>query len=65
MSLFVCSECRVIENTATSHFWFREDQSTALCSQCDPEIGKWHGLFPREEDDGARQVAWRDGEWLR
>jgi hypothetical protein len=44
MSLFACERCDVIENTATSRYW----DGCALCSQCDPAIGKWHGLFPRE-----------------
>lgn len=55
MGLFVCDQCGYIENTATSRFWFRlerEDQR-ALCSVCDPEMGKWHGKFPREKYDPA------------
>ena len=47
MSLFKCSKCGCIENTATSRFWVRKKDEPPLCSQCDPKIGKWHGLFPR------------------
>jgi hypothetical protein len=49
MSLFVCEECNVIENTATSRYWVRnvDGDGRALCSQCDPELGQWHGVFPR------------------
>lgn len=58
MSLFRCEECGVVENTATSHYWFREQQadSRALCSQCDPEIGRWHGIFERVDADAAGYV---------
>jgi hypothetical protein len=64
MSLFVCEECRVIENTATSRFWFRGD-GKALCSQCDPETGKWHGMFPRKQyDPEYHKPAYMDGEWV-
>lgn len=66
MSLFVCEECRCIENTATSSFWFRQlaTQGRALCSKCDPTIGRWHGLFPRSEyDPDKHEPAYIDGEW--
>ena len=62
MSLFVCQKCAVVENTALSHFWLR-GTGKALCSQCDPDIGKWHACFPRQSYDGIRSVAWVDGEW--
>ena len=55
MSLFVCDKCGVIENTASSNYHVRRIEASdagklpprALCSLCDPEIGKWHGIFPR------------------
>ena len=50
MPLFACSKCNTVENTAISHFWSRGD-GPALCSACDPKIGKWHGRFPRESAD--------------
>lgn len=46
MPLFQCSECGCIENTALSYYWLR-DGRPALCSVCDPYIGRWHGRFPR------------------
>jgi len=49
MGLFVCTECRVIENTALSNWAIRKaERKPVLCSQCDPDIGVWHGQFPRE-----------------
>lgn len=46
MSLFRCSECGCVENTASSLYWVRAvDKEPPLCSECDPKIGKWHGLF--------------------
>lgn len=66
MSLFVCQQCRAIENTVLSRFWFRYEHGggTALCSECDPEIGKWHGIFPKRIYTGVENVGWVDGEWV-
>jgi hypothetical protein len=57
MPLFVCEECGVVENTALSNYWTRKtaDQSR-LCSQCDPLIQKWHGVFPRQTMADAEYV---------
>lgn len=53
MPIFVCDQCNVIENTATSLFWNTvATNKPALCSQCDPKLGKWHNIFPREKWDG-------------
>lgn len=59
MSVFRCDECGCIENTATSNYWLRpvdkdENKFTgpALCSECDPKIGKWHGRFEKKSADG-------------
>lgn len=51
MSLFACECCGVVENTALCNYWLSKDKTEgqALCSQCDPNIGKWHGIFPRED----------------
>lgn len=60
--MFVCQECGCVENTALSHFWFREMQkdSRALCSECDPEIkGGWHGAFPKEQYDPEKHKSVR------
>ena len=57
MPLFECSKCRVVENTAASNFWVDSlmHGKPALCSECDPQIGKWHDLFPRQQ--AAEYVA--------
>ena len=53
MSIFRCTKCGCIENTATSHYWSKWPRSTApLCSECDPEIGRWHGRFPKSSAAG-------------
>ena len=49
MSLFVCSQCRAVDNTAVTNYWTRPKGSPPLCSECDPKIGKWHGKFSKEE----------------
>ena len=67
MSLFVCTTCRSIENTALSHFWMQSATRTddkRECSACYPETGKWHGRFERRTYDGTQRVAWLDGEWI-
>ena len=49
MPLFKCSICGCVENTALSGYWIaKRDRKPALCSYCDPDIGKWHDQFPRE-----------------
>jgi hypothetical protein len=54
MPIFMCSGCGCIENTATSDYWSRNDKpdKRALCSECDPDIGKWHGLFTKRSAKG-------------
>jgi hypothetical protein len=53
MPLFPCKKCNCIEDTALSHYWSaRLRQTAAVCSACDPTIGKWHGEFPRESAHG-------------
>lgn len=54
MPLYMCSKCGSVENTALGGYWaqqmkaFEANQKHApLCSECDPEIGTWHGQFPR------------------
>jgi hypothetical protein len=50
MSFFQCNECGCVEDTALCHYWSaRLRQTPALCSACDPKIGRWHGQFPREQ----------------
>lgn len=63
MSLFDCSKCGVIENTAcTSGSWGNlcsKPPKPMLCSEC--ADGKWHGLFPRQMFAGSGYVknGWR------
>jgi len=54
MPCFRCSKCGCVENTALSHYWTRE-KKPALCSECDPEIGKWHGSFTKNQATGLLQ----------
>lgn len=49
MGLFMCSKCHCVENTALSNWW--EQGDFPLCSECDPEINKWHNRFPKEKVD--------------
>ena len=46
MSLFQCTKCGVRENTALANYWSQKE-GKELCSQCNPDIGKWHDEFPR------------------
>jgi hypothetical protein len=60
MPLFPCRKCDCIEDTALCHYWSaRLRQTSALCSACDPTIGKWHGEFPKESAQGW--IRDRDG----
>jgi hypothetical protein len=54
MPIFACRECGCIENTACCNYWWRtqKENKPALCSACDPEIGKWHGEFTRRSASG-------------
>jgi hypothetical protein len=53
MSIYQCEACGYIDNTALTHYWQRSGTGLPpLCSACDPEIGKWHGAFPKESADG-------------
>jgi hypothetical protein len=56
MSIFMCTECGCVENTACSNYWSRnlnddKEDSKPLCSECDPLIGKWHGKFEKHQAD--------------
>jgi hypothetical protein len=72
MPLFKCSTCGCVEDTALCHFWSaRIRQTPALCSGCDPKIGKWHGEFPQESArdwaNDERGFLWHKSElegWL-
>jgi hypothetical protein len=60
MPLFPCSKCDCIEDTALCHYWSaRLRQTPAICSACDPTVGKWHNEFPKESAHGW--IRDRDG----
>lgn len=48
MGLFQCEKCGCVENTALASGWWNKK----LCSECNPEIGKWHGLFKKKSAKG-------------
>ena len=50
MPLFRCEKCGCVENTATSNYWNNEEPK--FCSECDPAIGRWHGLFEKRSAKG-------------
>lgn len=53
MPLFQCTKCGCVENTATSNYWFNKSHGKPLqCSECDPAIGKWHGVFEKRSAAG-------------
>ena len=62
MSAFRCEQCGCVENTACSNYWSRKYPHSEtgetlpslplLCSECDSEIGKWHGMFPKKSAKG-------------
>jgi hypothetical protein len=54
MPLFACTQCGCVENTACCNYWSRTtmDKLPALCSECDPDIGKWHGRFEKRSAAG-------------
>lgn len=72
MSLYRCTRCDVVENTATGGYWMQQIEAhekellfRPLCSQC--STGEWHNEFPREGvsaewvTDG-RGFLWRASE---
>lgn len=66
MPLFECSQCHVVDNTALTEFWWNvmREGHAPLCSQCDPEIGKWLGSFPRTNvEEYKRQFGGKSVEY--
>lgn len=63
MPVFKCSQCGVMENTATSNYVMRTmiGKKPPLCSQCDPAIGRWHGRFERKKPKDKGLVIGPDG----
>jgi len=54
MPLFACSKCGCVENTALCEYWYQVaiEKKKPLCSECDPEIGEWHGKFEKRSAVG-------------
>lgn len=61
MPLFQCQQCGCVENTATSHYWWRthREKKPPICSEC--EEGEWHGLFPKADAVAEGYVLGEDG----
>lgn len=60
MSLFACSKCTAVENTALGDYWRAlMDHDPVLCSEC--ATGKWHGLFPKRLLKDTDYVVRKDG----
>lgn len=54
MSLFRCVTCGCIENTSLCNYFYKVyvEKKLATCSECDAEIGKWHGKFQKRSAKG-------------
>jgi len=52
MSCFRCTKCGCVENTALSYAFEHFKDKQYLCSECDPQIGRWHGRFEKKSADG-------------
>jgi hypothetical protein len=59
MPSFMCTKCGCSENTALSGYWTQQmnahergEPFEPKCSQCNPEIGVWHGKWPRRSAAG-------------
>lgn len=70
MSLYQCSTCGCVENTALANFWQRQLHGLPqLCSACDPDVGAWHGQFPQESAQDmlrdGRGFLWRPRELMQ
>ena len=52
MPLFMCPDCKCVENTALSEFWYQRDfeKVDPQCSEC--RTGKWHGAFEKRPASG-------------
>ena len=47
MPIFKCKQCGCVENTALCNYWVKAKDDPPLCSECDPKIAGWHGLFEK------------------
>lgn len=49
-----------MDNTALSGYWARQyddAKASPLCSQCNPDIKKWHGRFERQQKPEGHVVG--------
>ena len=68
MPIFKCETCGAVDNTACTNYWRRDkpylggkEGTPAQCSECDPKIGKWHGLFPKQNATKEGYLLGNDG----
>lgn len=62
MSIFRCSKCGYVDNTAlTNHYKVLVNGADPLCSECDPDLAKWHGRFKRMTPEELNVVEGPDG----
>lgn len=47
--LFRCDKCGCVEESELVGGLSARPDDPLLCSECDPEIQKWHGLFPKQQ----------------
>lgn len=62
MSLFACSKCNAVENTACSPVGYHQHKmegKPVLCSEC--ADGVWHGLFPKRLLSETKYVVAANG----
>ena len=62
MSLFECTRCHAVENTALAGagYWLNKvDGKPVLCSEC--VTGTWHGQFPKQLVADSRYVTAANG----
>ena len=57
MSLFKCSRCGCVDNTALGAYWHRPKDP--LCAEC--ATGAWHGEFPKETAVAPKWMLGNDG----
>lgn len=79
MPLYACSRCDGYDNTALTNFHQHRREARAVgyafdarCSICDPNIGRWHDVFPRRTRAEAgltitdeQGFLWTPEQWRR
>lgn len=76
MPLFMCATCGCYDNTALGGYWAQQMKHSEKhgsregfkpqCSEHNPDIGAWHGEFPKQRAEGwkidGRGFIWRPAE---